>query len=443
MSRYWDLTGDEPALRGHGYRVTRARLRVLIDEAKRVMRRSGVGPSSTLIVRLPASASFVAHLLAAWELRVCVGIIDHRAPSETCADLDAFATHEVSVVGSRASVTTLDPTTSRRPVPAGTFAILQFSSGTTAAPKLVVRTEEAIVAELDRYERFGAAVDAARQSIVLASSVAHSWALFAGLLLSLRAHREVVFPAGSNAGELGRALSTAPFPSVLLGTPPHLAALRSLKTVPRGLGRVLIAGAQLGEAETRSFVAAFPSVQVGQVYGMTETGVIAADWTGEHPGSVGRIADDLVPRVDSAGQLSLLLPSSPYLDHARAQRESTPYLLETGDIVDLDSEGCLRVEGRASGYVTFRGIPFHSTTLERHLAAHLAGRGDAIAVVADERIEVYVEGGQQALHAVAAGVGSLPPEMSPDAVHLVSGIPRTPAGKALRRRELLQELVIG
>lgn len=442
MSRYWDLRGPAPTLRGPDYRITRAQLRILVDEAKGRMRQAGVGPASTLVLRLPAGASFVAFLLAAWELRACVCIIDHRAPRGAHSALTAVATHEVSLVGRLPCVTPRDATPERRPVAEGAFAVLQSSSGTTAPPKAVIRTEEAIDAELRRYERFGATVDGAGQSIVLASSVAHSWALVAGLLQSLRIHREVIFPARSNAGELGRALSTAPFPSQLLGTPPHLAALLALEVPAPGLRHAVIAGAPLSAAQTLRFRSMFPAVQVGQVYGMTETGVIAADWAGRHPGTVGRIADDLVWRMDARGHLSVMLPSSPYLAADHTPQDGLPALVDTGDLVTIDADRRLRVEGRLSGYVTFRSPHFHATDLEQRLAMHLPAGGGVVAVLAGECIEVYVEGGRAAFDTTIAAVDDLPSAMAPDVVRQVSKIPRTPAGKALRRQELLAALVI-
>jgi acyl-coenzyme A synthetase/AMP-(fatty) acid ligase len=178
-------------------------------------------------------------------------------------------------------------------------------------------------------------------------------------------------------------------------------------------------------------------IRLGQVYGMTEVGIIAGDLAGEHrPPVVGRPAPGIhVDVVD--GLVHVRLPRSPYL-FGTGEGRYAGGRLNTGDLGRWESDGVLAVTGRSDSRVTVGGLKVDLTAVEAALCEHQLVR---------EAVVVYDEG-------VVAYVGA-PPELTAD--HLVvwcrsrlaafeiprrfvisEQVPRNATGKLLRSAERLR-----
>ena len=172
-------------------------------------------------------------------------------------------------------------------------------------------------------------------------------------------------------------------------------------------------------------------VRLGNMYGMTEVGVIATDLFGEHRPAV-LPAPGLAVR-EEGGELHIALPASPYLGDAgpgplvgrlaahqgRGQRRSR-------------QTGLVRVLGRRDSQVSVGGLKVDLTEVEHTLAAlpEVAGA----VVVHDHAIEAYLvlaEGAE--VSAVEREITTrLAPYKRPRRLHVVEQLPRTATGKLVR-----------
>jgi acyl-CoA synthetase (AMP-forming)/AMP-acid ligase II len=250
--------------------------------------------------------------------------------------------------------------------------------------------------------------------------------------------------------------------TVLLVPPPAMAALAHHPRVDHydlsSLELVASGGAPLSADLQRAVGARLPGAAVGQGWGMTETAVSATlpdRRTGSVPGSVGRVAaggelrvvdphsgQDLGP--NRRGELWVRGPQVMAGYHRRP--DATAELLDgdgwvhTGDLGYVDDDGNVFVVDRLKDLIKVSAHQVAPAELEAVLAAHPAvvdaavvGRDDAVrgevpcaTVVAGARV-----GEDALLRWVAERVA---PYKRVHAIRFVEAIPRTPAGKILRRQ---------
>ena len=216
----------------------------------------------------------------------------------------------------------------------------------------------------------------------------------------------------------------------MFATPAHYQLLASVPDPPP-LPRLRLAvsgGEVLPTALAAEFARGYRR-RIGQAYGMTEVGVIAADLTGRHHPAVGRLAPGVVARVRD-GALEVRTPRSPYL-FASAPAAFRDGWLRTYDRAELD--GCLvTLRGRADSLAVIGGLKVDLTEVEDALRRH-PDVDDAVVVLAG-RIEAYVGS--------ARGVSAdallrwcrerLADVKVPKRITVVPALPRTASGKLLR-----------
>jgi acyl-CoA synthetase (AMP-forming)/AMP-acid ligase II len=200
-----------------------------------------------------------------------------------------------------------------------------------------------------------------------------------------------------------------------------------------------------------------PGAVVGQGYGMTETTAIGAlpdRGEGSPPGSVGRSPEGAEIRVvdpatgdeqppGEVGELWLRGPHvmSGYLDRPEATAEilDADGWLRSGDLGRVTAAGDVYLVGRLKELIKVSAHPVAPAELEAVLAAHpavadvaviqrpheLHGEVPVAVVVAREEVD-----GDELLRWVAERVS---PYKRIRAVRFAASIPRTPAGKILRR----------
>lgn len=432
--------GSGPALRAGEMKQSRRELRARVVEFAARLRQQGISERSCVLVRLANGPGFVQHLLAVLETGAQAFLVDHRLSDEALAPAAAAAgaTHELSDAEPLPSTFgySLAPTLVRGLAGEGRHSedlMLQLSSGTTDEPKLIRRSQSELAAELERYLALGG-VAPEGSALVVACSMASAWGLCGGLIAGLGGGLELVFPERLTAR--GILAAAAARPSVVVGVPFQVEMLSSGSDRPRGLAGIVTSGAALTPAQVEKAVSALGGIPVGQVYGMSEVGMIAGDPRGQYPGSAGRLAAGVRARVSEAGELQLALPRSPYTDETADQERWADGWFRTRDAVSLDPAGAVTVRGRLDGLLSLGGKKFHVTEIE-HLLTGDPSVADAVAFVDGRRVEAFVTVAAGECFARERALGRVPEYMRPHAVYVVDDLPRTASGKIRRRRDLL------
>lgn len=344
---------DEPCLH-LGRSVLRGELIDLVTEQQHQLSRVGLQPGGTISLRLPPSLGYITVLLAAWRIGAQVSLLDHRlTEAEVARALDRLAPQFLVTAGAAGGAamrgySQVDPVLTRRPdgrAAASAHCLIQLSSGSTGPSKVIARGPDALIRELDRYDRL---LDYPRRGerVVLLASAVHVLGLVGGLLQSLHAGVQLHFPERLTGVGILRAVAADDRPTTVLGVPFYaelLAALpakdRSAATAqprtsdrPAALRRMIVAGELTRPGLAEAFRERF-DVPLGTMFGMTELGMIATDLTGRHYPAV-QPAHGMELRV-AQGELLIAAASCPYLGLSDPSRWSEGWL-HTRDAATID-----------------------------------------------------------------------------------------------------------
>jgi len=451
-----------------GEPVPRETLRTQVADRAAELRSAGLGPGGAISLRLPPSLAYVVNLLAAWRLGAQVSLLDHRL---TQYEVDKVLTRiapqfVVSAPGVSGrqprTYADVDAVTAPYPgQPARTgHALLQLSSGSTGTPKIIGRTAADLVAEIDRYARIDGTPREGERIVLLASMV-HVLGLVGGLLYGLHTGAQLVLPRSLTPDAVLDAVVSDSSPATVIGVPFHLRLLLTADAPAGGLPqlrRVTVAGEPTSPQARDAFADRY-QVPLGNMYGMTEAGVIATDLSGQHYPAL-TPAPGMTLRAES-GQLLLARPANPYVDAApleAAQAEAAPAVTErpagwsdgwlrTGDAGLVDqATGLVTVLGRGDSQVSVGGLKVDLTEVEQTIAA-LPGIAEAV-VVFDGSIVAFVMLAPGASQDTAAGLRAamasrLAPYKLPRKVNVVAELPRTSSGKRVRNLSSLRAAAAG
>jgi acyl-coenzyme A synthetase/AMP-(fatty) acid ligase len=430
-----------------GEPLPRGTLRTQVADRAAELRSAGLRPGGAISLRLPPSLAYVVNLLAAWRLGAQVSLLDHRlTPYEVDKVLTRIAPQFVVSapgISGRLPRTYADVKAATAPYsghPARTgHALLQLSSGSTGTPKIIGRTAAGIVAEIERYARIDGTPRAGERIILLASMV-HVLGLVGGLLYGLHAGAQLVLPRSLTPDAVLDAVTGDGSPATVLGVPFHLRLLLTADAPAGGLPqlkRVTVAGEPTSPQARDAFASRY-RVPLGNMYGMTEVGVIATDLSGQHYPAL-TPAPGMTLREES-GQLLLARPASPYLEAAHLETGRpggwSDGWLRTGDAGVVDQATSLvTVLGRGDSQVSVGGLKVDLTEVEQTIAA-LPGVAEAV-VVFGGSIEAFVMlapgAGQDAAAGLRGAMASrLAPYKIPRKVNVVAELPRTSSGKRVR-----------
>jgi acyl-coenzyme A synthetase/AMP-(fatty) acid ligase len=429
------LDFDEPVPRG----ALRAQVAARVVE----LRAAGLRPGGAICLRLPPSLAFVVNLLAAMRVGAQVSLLDHRLTDHEVGQALAHVGPQFVVsapdyvrVPLRGYATVPAVTTAYPGRPAATgHALLQLSSGSTGQSKVIGRTAAELIAEVERYKQIeGTPLPGER--IVLLASMVHVLGLVGGLLYSLHRGVRLVLPRFLSADAILSAVAAGAEPATVLGVPMHLEMLVAGGPVgrPAGLKRMTVGGELVRDCTWNAFTDRY-AVPLGNMYGMTEVGVIATDLFGESRPAL-RPAPGIVVR-EEAGQLAIAAPANPYVGQTAPGRWVDGWLY-TRDAGTVDpANGLVTVCGRLDSQVSVGGLKVDLTEVEQTIAG-LPGVVETV-VVYDGAIEAFV------VLAPAAALAGLKEAMStrlapfkrPRTVHVVTRLPRTASGKLVRNVEVL------
>lgn len=333
-------------------------------------------------------------------------------------------------------------------------ALLLLSSGTTDVPKLIRRDAAALDAMgRNCWSAIGVRED---DAMLLAIPLHHSYGIDQGLLTAIFAGCRVELHDGFDLARVRASLRDDAV--TLLPAVPFLFDVLARSSVEApSLRRAISAGGPLPLAVFGAF-RRNAGVAIGQIYGSTEFGSVtygdpdAADFA---PESVGRplsgvairIVDPADPRLDAPlgadeeGQVAVAAPSmlSQYVGESAPPTRDGFFL--TGDLGNLDATGRLSLTGRTALLIDVAGRKVNPLEVEAALARHprvaevvvvpipysrTVGRMKAIVVPADAS-ELRADELRAFLRERLAAY------KIPRRFEFAAALPRSPAGKVLRR----------
>ncbi|NNU97018.1 AMP-binding protein [Anoxybacillus sp. EFIL] len=160
--------------------------------------------------------------------------------------------------------------------------LVQFSSGSTGAPKCIERTWLEVEKEVDEYVK---RLPVGRETTpIIACPVTHSYGLISGVMTSLKRGIEPIIIASMNPKYILRKLREYPN-HLLYASPSLLYSLVSLLTKGERLHMVMTSGALMPSSWLASLRAV--SDQVFQQYGCSEAGCVAIQLSVTHPQQMG------------------------------------------------------------------------------------------------------------------------------------------------------------
>jgi len=362
-----------------------------------------------------------------------------RVRGRTGKDLDAFELDSPPVEGLR-----------------GEDFICQLTSGADQPPKIAIRSHRAVWNEVEDFADEIGITD--RDAVLVLPSIAHSYGLIGGTLAPLsRGGRAILWDRFAPEEVAG--LIRAERPTLLYGVP---FVYRALATAPVGnpedlasLRVAFSAGAPLPRDVDDGFALRYGR-RIAQNYGTTEAGVISIrlEWTPELQGSVGRpVRHRTVTIVDGRGKafapgrgsVGGVIVESPalargYLGAGAAWGGSAlkDGRLLTGDLGWMSGDGYVFLTGRAGRVIRIAGAAVDPAEVERVIASLPGVREVAVVGVPLPFKGVGVKAVVVADGLAAADVirhcrRHLASIMVPEIVEFRAALPRTPAGKILRR----------
>ncbi|MGW4743134.1 class I adenylate-forming enzyme family protein [Nocardia xishanensis] len=432
--------------------IDRATLRGLVTAQRIQLRAAGLHPAGTVALRLPPSLAYIATLLAAWHIGAQVIILDYRLTAHEVGRAVETLNPQLVVTPDRRPDTRLTGYFDVTPViraragqPAGTGHILvQLSSGSTGPSKFIARTATDLIGELDRYTRIPGYPARDERSVVIASPL-HVLGLVGGLLHNLHVGVPTVLPRSLTVEGVLATVAADSTPTTLLGVPSQARLLatrgREIRETSGGtidlpeLARMITGGEALPATLRELFTDTF-AADLGVMYGMTETGVLATDLRGADLPEFSPAPGIQIRERD--GELLVALANSPYVGPVDPGRWSEGWL-HTRDAGRVDTgTGRVTVLGRRDSQVSVRGLKVDLTEIEQTLA-DIPGV-DAAVVLYEGAIEAYVVGDLTHTDLSAILNHRLARYKQPRVLHVLREMPRTATGKPVRDLAVLRSI---
>ena len=343
-------------------------------------------------------------------------------------------------------------------------AILQFSGGTTGTSKAAIGLHRNLVANTLQFRRWLVNLEDGRETMLLAIPLSHVYGMVVGMSVAVAAAARMVLV--TNARDLGEILSAIKRyrPTIYPGVPTMYNALNTHPDVVSGKVslrsiKACISGSAPLLRETKQRFESLTGGKLVEGYGLSEapTATHCNPLLGENcAGSIGLPLPDVDCRLISLqdgvsdaptgdpGELAIRSPN--VMAGYHGQPEETAIALRdgwlfTGDIARMDADGYFYVIDRKKDLIKPGGYQVWPREVEEVLAQHpgvsevgVAGVPDAHSGEAVKAWIVLREGESLSLEEVQAWCRErLAPFKIPQAVAFPSSLPRSPAGKILRR----------
>jgi acyl-CoA synthetase (AMP-forming)/AMP-acid ligase II len=401
----------------------------------------------------------LTHSGARWMIAAAAAFEDH---GRTASALAGLGLDSVFVLGEAAGAVPFASLLDARPTALADLALspddlayLPYSSGTTGLPKGVMTTHRSLVANLCQIR----AVHQVRETDVVLAALPwfHIFGLLSCLNLGLREGATIVTMPRFEPLEFLRLIQrhkvtrVAVVPPIVLALARHPAA----SDYDTSTLRLITSAAAPLSPDLARACARRLGCTVNQAYGMTEIGWSHAmpddaddpECIGTAlPGTECRVIDPAtgldVPS-GTAGELLVRGPASMrgYLNDpaATASAVGADGFVRTGDIVIADDGGRFRIVGRCKEIIKYKGHQVAPATLEAILLRHPAVADAAVVGCPDEEAgevpAAFVVAGQpvSADDLMVFVARQVAPHEKIRRLEFIDEIPRSPAGKILRR----------
>lgn len=275
-------------------------------------------------------------------------------------------------------------------------AVILFTSGSEGVPKGVVLSHTNLQA--NRLQ-VSARIDLNAEDIVFnALPLFHSFGLSGAFLLPLLGGVKVFLYPSPLHYKIVPVMVYETDATILFGTDTFLNGYaRMAHPYDFYSIRYVIAGAEKVKEETRKIWSDKFGIRIFEGYGATETAPVLAVNTAMHckPGSVGRLLPSIehrlepVPGIKNGGRLFVKGPNVMlgYLmaDNPGKLQPVSDGWYDTGDIVEIDDDGFVKIVGRAKRFAKIAGEMISLTAVEAHVNTTWPDLSHAVVAVPDEK----------------------------------------------------------
>jgi long-chain acyl-CoA synthetase len=460
---------EKPAILGHQEQFSYSRLTEAIEASAHALRAAGLRPGGCVGLHVPSGANCIICNYAVWRCGGCAVPLPVELAAaekqEVCRDIkldfvvtqgraDAFLEpfRKREPVGLPSGLLAL-PVSSPREHPSGfdaiNSALIRFTSGTTGTSKGVVLAHETI------YDRIHAANEVLRigpdDRVLWLLSMNYHFAVSIVSYLSFGA--AIILPPNQLApavlDSVGRHGAT-----FMYAAPTHYAWLAGCEQDSglSGLRLALSTTTAIGTETAERFRRRF-GLPVVQALGIIEAGLpfINIDFAADRPGAVGRVLPAYRLRLEDVGLgpklKEILVGGKGFLDaYYRPWRPRAEIMpdgwFRTGDLGEVDGDGCLFIRGRSKEVISVGGMKFFPQEVEAVLASHKGVESACVFAREDSRL-----GEVPCAHVVPRCGGSAVSERElqdfcrerlagfkvPERIEFVTALRRTGSGKILHR----------
>ncbi|MEL6520723.1 MAG: AMP-binding protein [Pseudomonadota bacterium] len=297
----------------------------------------------------------------------------------------------------------------------GGGVLVQMSSGTTGAPKVITRRWESIQLEIETYAR--TFDTAAHMTPVIACPITHSYGLIAGVMVGLQRGRVPVILNSINPKFILRRLAEVQNP-LLYSSPAMLHMLASFLPDNHSIHAAMTSGTVLSQPWFEKIRG--KTDHLFQQYGCSEIGCIAIN-----------------PDLQDPSEMGIPLP---HLSVSAGIDDPGPIMVNgvaTGDLGQFRSDGMLRFISRQDDVIDVAGLNVYPNEIEE-VAMTMTGVNDAIVfriddALAGQRVGLVFDGPAQSEALRGWLTHRLAPYQVPTEIHTVPRIPRQENGKINRR----------
>ncbi|MGY0398861.1 MAG: AMP-binding protein [Ostreibacterium sp.] len=279
---------------------------------------------------------------------------------------------------------------------AAAAAVILFTSGSEGVPKGVVLSHNNLQA--NRLQ-LTARIDFTSQDILFnALPIFHSFGLTGGALLPILSGIKTFFYPSPLHYRIVPELIYDVGATIMFGTNTFLAGYaRSAHPYDFYSLRYVFAGAERLDETTRQIWSEKFGVRIFEGYGATETAPVLSMNTPMYnkPGTVGKLLPAIqhklqaVPGIDDGKRLFVsganVMKGYLRYDNPSSIQPLQDGWYDTGDIVDIDSEGYITIKGRAKRFAKIAGEMISLTTVEIYLNQLWSNHNHAVIAIPDTK----------------------------------------------------------